>query len=229
MDSVKQSQEDSTKSMKPSPSTCWVTPYDTALVIGATGAAAVQALAIAYFRHAPLSLPYHGLALAFLALAFGGTRAGNKYLARTIAAIAAMPPVPASETGTDRDRAITLALMVNVGMLSAYAFSSLAMIFVAFNVPPMNVLYAIPYAILTVFVVSTYIFHQNRINILDAEDDSATEEMLAAQADRAATNDAAIVADVRRMIAEKCTDDAIAVAVRTKYFVLERVHGGLSG
>lgn len=202
-------------------SLCW-TRRHTALVLLFPIASFAQVLVVALIRQSVLSLPYHALALAFLALAFSGTLAGDLRLANALAAIAAMPPAPASETGSERDRAITLALVVNIGMLVAYTVGSLLLGFVAYNTPSMGVLYAAPYILLSFYVIAVYLRRQNGINALDAEDTAATAAALAAAADRAATNDAAIVADVRRMLAEKLDDAAIAVAVRTKYFVLER-------
>ena len=180
------------------------------------------ALFLAFMIQQPLPIGYHVLAAAFMALAFGGTMAADVYLSNAVAAIAAMKPVPASESGSDRDRAITAALLVNVGALVGYVFGSLGMGFVAYNKPMLAVLYAAPYVPLTVMAVAVYLVRQNAINKLDAEDDEATAAAAVAAADRAATNDAAIVADVRRMIAEKCDDAAIALAIRTKYFVLAR-------
>ena len=182
----------------------------------------VTALSLASVLQQPLPIGYHMVASVFLALAFVGTMAADIYLTNAVAAIATMKPVPASESGSDRDRAITAALIVNVGALMAYVFGSLGMGFVACNKPPMAILYAAPYVPLTFMAVAVYLVRQNAINKLDAEDDEATAAAAVAAADRAATNDAAIVADVRRMIAEKCDDAAIALAIRTKYFVLAR-------
>ena len=182
----------------------------------------VTALSIASAIQQPLPIGYHMVASFFLSLAFGGTMAADIYLANAVAAISAMKPVPASESGSDRDRAITAALLVNVGALMGYVFGSLGIGFVAYNKPPLAVLYAAPYVPLTVMAMAVYLVRQNAINKLDAEDDEATAAAAVAAADRAATNDAAIVADVRRMIADRLDDAAIALAVRTKYFVLAR-------